>query len=63
MLPDAFKLGKAGISKTFEAKVIILTMAINKFQTSWLTFDLSAKVAHIGDPLNSNSIRKLLAIS
>ena len=43
---------------TVEAKVIILTsyvktnetMAINKFQRSWLTFDLSAKVAHIGVP-------------
>ena len=41
-----------------EAKVIILTsyvepketMAINKFQRSRLTFDLSAKVAHIGVP-------------
>ena len=25
-------------------------MAINKFQRSWFTFDLSAKVAHIGVP-------------
>ena len=44
--------------KTVEAKVIIITryvqayetMAINKFQRSRLTFDLSAKVAHIGVP-------------
>ena len=43
------------IFNTVEAKAIILTlygkpseaMAINKFQRSWLTFDLSAKVAHI----------------
>ena len=41
---------------TIEAKVIILswyvkpneTMAINKFQRSRLTFNFSAKVAHIG---------------
>ena len=41
--------------KTVEAKVIILTwyvkpnetMAINKFQRSRLTFNFSAKVAHI----------------
>ena len=45
--------------KTFEAIVIILTcnvlpnmtMGINKFQRPRLTFDLSAKVAHIGVPL------------
>ena len=44
--------------KTVEAKVIILasyvesnvTMAINKFQKSRLTFDLSAKISHIGVP-------------
>ena len=44
--------------KTVEAKVIIITryvqpnetMTINKFQRSRLTFDLSAKVAHIGAP-------------
>ena len=44
--------------KTIEAKVIILTsyvlpnvtMAINMFQRSRLTFDLSAKAAHIGVP-------------
>ena len=44
--------------KTVEALVIILiryvlpneTMAINKFKRSRLTFDLSAKVAHIGVP-------------
>ena len=44
--------------KTVEAKVIIITryvqanetMAINKFQRSRLTFDLSAKVAHNGVP-------------
>ena len=43
---------------TIEAKVTILnsyvlsnvTMAINKFQRSRLTFDLSAKAAHIGVP-------------
>ena len=43
---------------TVEAKVIILTwyvksnetMAINKFQRSRLTFNFSAKVAHIGVP-------------
>ena len=42
-----------------EAKVIILTWyvkpnetkAINKFQRSRLTFNFSAKVAHIGVPL------------
>ena len=42
--------------KTVEALVIILTcyveynetMAINKFQRSRLTFNFSAKVAHIG---------------
>ena len=45
------------ILNTVEAKVIILTwyvkpnetMAINKFQRSSLTFNFSAKVAHIGD--------------
>ena len=26
------------------------TMAIKGFQRKWLTFDLSAKVAHIGAP-------------
>ena len=44
--------------KTVEAKVIIIakyvqaneTMSINKFQRSRLTFDLSAKGAHIGVP-------------
>ena len=44
--------------KTVEAQVIILTwyvkpnetMAINKFQRSRLTFNFSAKVAHIGVP-------------
>ena len=43
---------------TVEAKFIILTlyvetnetMAINKFQRSRLTFNFSAKVAHIGVP-------------
>ena len=43
---------------TVEAKVIILTryvkpnkaMAINKFQRSRLTFNFTAKVAHIGVP-------------
>ena len=46
---------KVDFLNTGEAKVIILTwyvktnetMAINKFQRSRLTFDLSAKVAHI----------------
>ena len=50
--------GKLIVSKHIEAKVIILTlyvlsyvtMAINKFQRSRLTFDLSAKAAHIGVP-------------
>ena len=44
--------------KTVEVKVIILTqyvehnetMAIRKLQQSSFTFDLSAKVAHIGVP-------------
>ena len=45
MLPNAFKWEKVDILKTVKAKVIILTMAINKFLSSWLTFDLSAKVA------------------
>ena len=44
--------------KIVEALVIILTwyvklnetLAINKFQRSSLTFDLSAKVGHIGVP-------------
>ena len=44
--------------KTVEAKVILITryvqldetMTINKFQRSRLTFDPSAKVAHIGVP-------------
>ena len=42
--------------KTVETKVIIITryvqpneiVTMNKFQRSMLTFDLSAKVAHIG---------------
>ena len=46
---------KVDFLNTAKAKVIILTwyvetnetMAINKFQRSWLTFALSAKVAHI----------------
>ena len=49
---------KVDILNTVEAKVIIFTlyvktnetMAINKFQRSRLTLDLSAKVAHIGVP-------------
>ena len=49
---------KVDFLNTVEAKVIILTwyvkpnetMAINKFERSRLTFDLSAKVAHIGVP-------------
>ena len=49
---------KVDILNTVEAKVIILTwyvkpnetMAINKFQRSRSTFDLSAKVAHIEVP-------------
>ena len=49
---------KVEFLNTVEAKVIILTWyvktnetkAINKFQISRLTFDLSAKVAHIGVP-------------
>ena len=49
---------KGDFLNTVEAKVIILTwyvqtnetMTINKFQRSLLTFNLSAKVAHIGFP-------------
>ena len=49
---------KVDFLNTVKAKVIILTwyvetnetMAINKFQRSWLTFALSAKVAHIVVP-------------
>ena len=49
---------KVDIFNTVEAKVIILiwyvkpneTMAINKFQRSKLTFNFSAKVAHIWVP-------------
>ena len=49
---------KVDFLNTVEAKVIILTwyietnetMAINKFQWSCLTFNFSAKVAHIGVP-------------
>ena len=59
--PCAFKLDfffKDDFLKTVEAKVIIITRyvqayetkTINKFQRSRLTFDLSAKVAHIGVP-------------
>ena len=51
-----FFLEKLIFLNTVEAKVIILTrfvkpnekIAINKFQRSRLTYDLSAKVAHIG---------------
>ena len=61
MLSYAFKrefFWKVDFLNTVEAKVIILTwyvktnetMAINKFQRSRLTFDFSAKVAHIGVP-------------
>ena len=61
LLPYAFKreiFWKVDFLNTVEAKVIILTwyvktneaMAINKFQRSRLTFDLSAKFAHIGVP-------------
>ena len=50
------KILKNDFLKTIETKVIILTFyvlsnvtkAINKFQRSRLTFDLSAKVTHIG---------------
>ena len=49
---------------TVEAKVIILTwyvkpnrtMALNKFQRSRLTFNFSAKVAHIGVPSTHQNI-------
>ena len=49
---------KVDFLNTVEAKVIILiwyvkpneTMARNKFQRSRLTFNFSAKVAHIGVP-------------
>ena len=51
-----FLFWKIDFLDTIEAKVIILTwyvkpnetMAINKFQRSRLTFNFSAKVAHIG---------------
>ena len=53
-----FFFGKVDIFNTVAAKVIILawyvqsddTLAIIKFQRSRLTFDFSAKVAHIGVP-------------
>ena len=49
---------KVVFMNTVEAKIFILTryvkpnmtMAINKFQRSRLTFDLSAKVAYMGVP-------------
>ena len=62
LLPNAFKwdfFQKVDFLNTVEAKVIIIltwhvkpneTMAINKFQRSRLTFNFSAKVAHIGVP-------------
>ena len=61
LLPNTFKWDfvlKRWFFNTVEAKVIILTwyvkpyvtMAINKFQRSRLTFDLSAKVAPIWVP-------------
>ena len=67
MLPNAFKWDfffKFHFLKTVEAKVIILnlyvepneTMAINKFQRSRLTFNFSAKVAHIGVPSTHQNI-------
>ena len=68
MLPNAFKwdfFWKVDFSNTVKAKVIILTryvkinvtMAINKFQKSRLTFALSAKVAHIVVPsINLNIV-------
>ena len=60
-LPNAFEwefFWKVDFLNTVEAEVIILTwyvetnetMAINKFQRSRLTFNFSAKVAHIGVP-------------
>ena len=53
-----FFFRKVDFLNTVEAKVIILTWyvkpneatAINKFQRSRLTFNFSAKVAHIGVP-------------
>ena len=61
MLPNAFKwviFWKDYILNIVKANVIILTLyvkpnetiAINKSQRSRLTFDISAKVAHIGVP-------------
>ena len=55
---------KFNFLKTVEAEVIILiwyvepneTMAINKFQRSRLTFNFSAKVAHIGVPSTHQNI-------
>ena len=62
LLHSAFKgefFEKDEFLKIVEAKAIIITryvqanetMTINKYQRSRLTFDLSAKVAHIGVPL------------
>ena len=59
LLPNRFKwdfFKRLTFFYSVEAKVIILisyvkpneTMAINKFQRSRLTFNFSAKVAHIG---------------
>ena len=55
---------KISFLNTVEAKFIILTwyvepnetMAINKFQRSRLTFNFSAKVAHIGVPSTHQNI-------
>ena len=53
-LPNAFKLdffGKVDFFNTVEAKSIVLTWYVKRqFQRSSLTFDLSAKVTHIGGP-------------
>ena len=60
-LPNAFKweiFCKVDFLNTVEAKVIFLTlyvetnekMLINEFERLWLTFNFSAKVAHIGVP-------------
>ena len=59
LLPNAFLINGIFFLKTVEAKVIIIiryyvqpneTMAIIKFNRSRLTFDPSAKIAHIGVP-------------
>ena len=55
---NVFFFWKVDFLNTVDALVIIVTwyvkpnetMAINKFQRSRMTFDLSAKISHIGVP-------------